>query len=314
MLPLGLLRATRKLAKIDYGTATYLGTFDMGATNLKKAARILAQEGPVTFLRKASNFLWNHPRLGLRARHSYPIQFAHWLRRGKLLRVRDGRYVLTSLRGSETFHATYVTELEKSTEDYRTGYEQGYFSEEFFVPIEPTDVVVEVGSCIGGTTNIAAERAEWVYAIEPVPTNRDCLRRNVADFDNVTILPYAVGAESGTERIDVAINPAKSSFFGATGSHDRETVATEEVDVKTLEQISHEYDIESIDFLKIEAEGGEPEVLEGIGDAEVRKMVVNCSDERPGVSLKNEITSTLDDLGFDTYEPDDSMMVYAKRD
>ena len=53
-----------------------------------------------------------------------------------------------------------------------------------------------------------------------------------------------------------------------------------------------------IDFLKVEAEGAEPEVLEGLGDLDIPKIVVLCTPERNGTSPTQMIAHMLRDLDY----------------
>jgi hypothetical protein len=53
-----------------------------------------------------------------------------------------------------------------------------------------------------------------------------------------------------------------------------------------------------IDFLKVEAEGSEIEVLQGIGNVDVRKIAVDCSPERNQESPAEKIRLQLEALNF----------------
>jgi hypothetical protein len=56
--------------------------------------------------------------------------------------------------------------------------------------------------------------------------------------------------------------------------------------------------LEQIDFLKVEAEGVETEIVKSMGDFPVRKLAVDCSPERDGVSNLEEIAGYLEGRGF----------------
>lgn len=52
--------------------------------------------------------------------------------------------------------------------------------------------------------------------------------------------------------------------------------------MKTIEQLANDLDVPTIDFLKVEAEGLEPEVVRGSVGAPVKKIAVAGNDERYG--------------------------------
>ena len=62
--------------------------------------------------------------------------------------------------------------------------------------------------------------------------------------------------------------------------------------------------IPRVDFLKIEAEGYEPEILEGATEVLhcVRKIAVDASPERRGKSTLSECRAILERAGFNVYE------------
>jgi hypothetical protein len=78
-----------------------------------------------------------------------------------------------------------------------------------------------------------------------------------------------------------------------------------------IENFAEELSINKIDFLKVEAEGVEPEVLKSIGDLHVRKVVVNCSSERYGESPLCEVKNILREMGY-VIEQVENHIVFAE--
>jgi len=74
-----------------------------------------------------------------------------------------------------------------------------------------------------------------------------------------------------------------------------------DVEVRSIESICEELDIDRIDFLKLDAEGLEPEVLRGVGNVEVRKMVISGSNERDGEYTAPEVISLLESRGYEVF-------------
>ena len=83
------------------------------------------------------------------------------------------------------------------------------------------------------------------------------------------------------------------------------------VEALTLEQIYKNHNLDQIDLLKIEAEGAEPEVLEGIGEADVQQIVISTTPERAGQRPIKEVKKKLNSLGFNTKTHPKQDFVYA---
>src|SRR3989441_3170465 len=68
------------------------------------------------------------------------------------------------------------------------------------------DVVVDAGAHIGLYTLRAAAKAATVVAIEPDPSNRSLLERNIRlnGFSNIIVVPKALSSRSGTGMLSLA--------------------------------------------------------------------------------------------------------------
>lgn len=172
-----------------------------------------------------------------------------------------------------------------------------FFTYKNFVEVENGDVVVDVGAYVGGFTIFAASKARHVIAIEPSSVLYDALRYNTERFDNVSILEKA--AWKGKERLELqcSLSPDENSIFqpdrGASG-------VKIEVEADTVSNLVKDSGFERIDFLKLEAEGAEPEILEGaLADSLVpRKIAVDVNPEREDRAVDNVIINLLEEHDF----------------
>jgi FkbM family methyltransferase len=118
-------------------------------------------------------------------------------------------------------------------------------------------MVVDLGANIGLTTLYLASRAPEArfICVEPVPSNADLLRRNLAPVRNAIVVQAAVTNKVGTVAFDNT-RPA----WGGSISRDGPL----RVEAISIEELLARYAPEGmIDLLKIDIEGAEAEVFSG---------------------------------------------------
>jgi FkbM family methyltransferase len=170
------------------------------------------------------------------------------------------------------------------------------------VNIFSTDTVIDCGAFVGGFTVAASiAGAKKVLSIEPSSKNFNCLKLNLEfhGIDNAVPLNIALGETNGTAKLNLSSSGCDNSLIepdcGSLRIH-------EVVAVKTLETIIRENDINPRHlYLKIEAEGFEPEILKGIGNIRPRVVVVDVTAERDGKSPRYEIEQILKDYKYQEF-------------
>ncbi len=129
--------------------------------------------------------------------------------------------------------------------------------------IRPGDVVVDVGAHVGTFVAKALSRgASKVIAIEPHPTNQECLRRNFAaeiEQGKVILVQEAAWNEESTLELHVGweYNSGAHSI-----SHDR-GAGTITVRSRPIDEMLNELGIERVDLIKMDIEGAERQALLG---------------------------------------------------
>lgn len=107
---------------------------------------------------------------------------------------------------------------------------------------------VDVGAHCGLWTMQLCKRFERVYAFEPVERHRECLALNAP---GAVVYPYALGNGVGKVRLSKGIKSTGDTHI----SRDGEYVA----EIKKLDS----FDLQDVDFMKIDCEGYEMFVLLG---------------------------------------------------
>lgn len=132
--------------------------------------------------------------------------------------------------------------------------------------VEVRNHAVDIGGHVGLWSRVMAMDFQKVTAFEPLAAHRECFARNV-EAANVTLHPLAVGAAAGTIQIMMPADNTGNSHVGECG---------EECQVIRLDDAG----LDKIDFLKIDVEGFEYEVLIG-GESTIK-------DHRPVVVVEQK--------------------------
>ena len=124
------------------------------------------------------------------------------------------------------------------------------------------DVVFDVGTNIGTIANWFATRTHHVHGFEPHPDNLRLTKEQIQlrKTTNITLSKLALGSEPGTLQLHVKSFHGHHSFGDTSATP---TVEKIDVEVDTVDRYCTANDIERIDFLKIDVEGFEEEVLKG---------------------------------------------------
>ena len=168
--------------------------------------------------------------------------------------------------------------------------------------VKPGDVVLDVGANIGYYTAMLATKVGptgHVYAIEPEPRNFDLLKRNVAlnNLEHV-VDTFQMGAsdKAGVEKLYVQARSNLHSFVGPNAEHPAEGATGQWVDVPVVDLSSFIEGKRPINLLRMDIEGYEVEVLNGLEQAIVEgrfagDIVFEC--HRPRYDATRDITKPL---------------------
>lgn len=126
-------------------------------------------------------------------------------------------------------------------------------------------------------------------------------------------MPKAAWNKSDTLNLNLSVTSNDNSIFAVDSNTTDQSVA---VSAERVADIASDYGLDQIDFLKIEAEGAEPEVLEGAldGSIAIEAVAVDCAPERDGESPRDEIQTILKQSGYDVKCGWNGRVVYAKKD
>lgn len=168
--------------------------------------------------------------------------------------------------------------------------------------IQNTDTVIDCGAFVGGFSVAARlSGAKRVISIEPSSKNFRCLKLNLSMHTqpNPEALNMGLGAKPTTAKLNLSSSGCDDSILDP----DEGALHTsEDIQIETVENLVKNLEINPADlFLKVEAEGYEPEIIDGLGDVRPRLIVVDVTPERDGESPRNLIQSKLERLGYSNF-------------
>jgi len=135
--------------------------------------------------------------------------------------------------------------------------------------VKENDIVFDIGAHIGFFSYFASQKgAKEVYAFEPNPYVFEILKKH-AEMWSDKIKPFEIALSFQNGEVELFVH--EKIGLGSTILQNRENSSlkfnryNESIRVKTmtLDSFVKEYNVERVDFIKIDAEGSEREILKG---------------------------------------------------
>ena len=145
-------------------------------------------------------------------------------------------------------------------------------------PMEPK-VIYDLGANIGiASLYLAGHYPQALfYGFEPMPLNYEVCALNYRNLPRARVFPWAVGSRSGTAIFEIdASDPRGGRLKGSPLPIYGKTTERLDVQVFSIPELVGGQKLEAPDFLKIDVEGAEIEVLNGIGNQcqSIKRMLV----------------------------------------
>ncbi|MEZ5897091.1 MAG: FkbM family methyltransferase [Parvularculaceae bacterium] len=165
-----------------------------------------------------------------------------------------------------------------------------------YVRLTRESVVLDVGANAGEFAHVCARYGAQVFCFEPDPLVFSCLLRNVGPLSNVVASDAVIWREDGEIDFGLAPERADSSVFA-----EGERIKMRAVSINSFARANA---LARIDFIKCDAEGAEPEVLEGVGEffPNVGAVALDTGPERNGARTNERCREILAANGFDVID------------
>lgn len=213
--------------------------------------------------------------------------------------VEQGEFIVVAQEGQQIFFPNPLPtiKLEHTVCGYVEWLRRKY-SLPGFVEVEAGDCVIDCGAFIGGFAIGAATVAASVHAFEPDKANFNCLKRNLQNAKNATCMNNGLYSYSDTMTLNISSSAVEHSLLIPD---DGDVLEQVEIDVLSLSDYAVQAGLKQIDFLKLEAEGVEPEIYKGLGKMRPRKLAIDISPERDGASPEPFFQDVLSRHGYVTH-------------
>jgi FkbM family methyltransferase len=187
------------------------------------------------------------------------------------------------------------------------------------ITLNEGDCIFDIGANIGLFSLFVKEiqKSVQIFAFEPIKQIFNVLQANVSlhDLENISLFNYGLSSENNPVKLFTFYpNMAGNSTIRPSEKSEQREVMnvvlnkdvveylfqSEEVrgEVRTLSSVINELDVQSIDLLKIDVEGEEYEVLQGINQnhwSRVKQIVIEVHDIEGRV---DKIQTLLKTYGF----------------
>lgn len=234
-------------------------------------------------------------RTGPHPGRGYLIKLAAWLKNGECIHeLAPGVKVYLNLYRED--HVAYWTDR----------YEENGEVSVFAQLIQPGMTIVDVGANIGMYSLIAAQKVGKqgrVLAFEPVPEIHERLRRNIELNNAANVTPFCIAISNcqGSMQFYVGRNDSVGSLYRQLGE------GVIQVNTATLDDVLQEQGVDRVDMVKLDAEGAEYRIIEGMdrllrrADRPVLLVEHNFTALKAAGSSADQLFNRIVGYGYEAY-------------
>lgn len=168
--------------------------------------------------------------------------------------------------------------------------------------IKPGMKAIDIGANYGlyalSIATIIGESGK-LWAFEPTQATSDCLRKSISsnNLNNIMLIQSALSNKTGQAKFYTAPNAEINSLSSdATPGHQHETIL-----LMTLDQCLEKYKWEDIDFIKLDAEGEEGNILKKGKTALSKLTPLIMYELKHGRAVNISLINRFKSLGYESY-------------
>lgn len=173
-------------------------------------------------------------------------------------------------------------------------------------PLKNFMTIFDVGANVGQSTIIYIDKFKngKIYSFEPVYATFQKLKKATSTNKNVSCFHTALGEFKGSQVIPLQEKSTLNSLSSTRNATISEGDETEEIKIEKLDQIFLDLKLSEIDFLKIDTEGFEMEVLKGaentLQQGKIKFILLELGIKKhPRTTFYNDVSNYLSLNGYD---------------
>ncbi len=189
-----------------------------------------------------------------------------------------------------------------------------------YFPFYQKSIIVDIGAHKGYFTLFASlntDKQSRIVSVEPVSSNFKILEQNIKQNGNITTIKAAVAAFDG--QLDIHLSHDTNHSMIAMNPLSGQTNAIEKVKAITLDSLFKDHSIDRVDFLKMDCEGAEYDILLNASVETLEKINIlslEFHDLKSSEKNANKLIEHLEDKNFKVvkfcYEPSNYGLNYGK--
>ena len=175
---------------------------------------------------------------------------------------------------------------------------------ENYMKLSSTDTVIDIGANLGFFSQYCISKNTNIIAIEAEKNIFRALQANCSAYDKISFHNLAIANKDGMIPMASPVNNDMDSFSSIIDKNNYEDWSMKEVKCKTLDTLVDEVGLKKIKLIKCDAEGAEPEVLQGAKKTlQITEYIsFDCGKERLGRDTLSECSKIIRDQGFEILE------------
>lgn len=163
------------------------------------------------------------------------------------------------------------------------------------------DIIIDCGAFCGTTvytfSKLVGDEGK-VFAFEPDEVNYNCLLSNIKKHNLSNVIPLKKAIWSKTTQLEFQAEGNMGSAVKGASSRENKTV---KIDAISLNDLINEYNISKIDFVKMDIEGSEEEVIKSMKHTLKKyntSMIIEVHKNSKGLMTSISIEKDLKEIDF----------------
>lgn len=167
--------------------------------------------------------------------------------------------------------------------------------------LRPGETVIDIGANYGvyaASLAGAVGTTGRVLAIEPAGATAQHLSSTLTAYAQAQCLQSALGKENGEANLVIADNSETNHLIADVQAGQ----AVESVSLRRLDDVANEFDLSEPDFIKLDAEGAEIDILLGANDLLRNADPLIMFERKHGASVNTALIEALEEAGFAIFQ------------